>query len=66
MAKWGWKIPTFWVLGSICLLVGSMTATTIQNYDGMDAVIRALVSLMAFLIGGMCWISVSIAVKNKL
>ena len=66
MAKWGWKIPTFWLLGAIALLLGSMTAGSLQNSQGSDAAITALISLILFLIGGMFWISVSAAVKNKL
>jgi uncharacterized membrane protein len=64
--KWGWKIPTFWVLGAICLLLGSMTGGAIQGSQGYDAAIRAMMSLLLFLLGGMFWISVAMAVKNKL
>ncbi|TAL47213.1 hypothetical protein EPN87_03580 [archaeon] len=66
MAKWGWKIPTFWVLGAITLLLGTMTAGAIQNYQGYDAAVRAMISLLLYLIGGIFWISVTIAMKKKL
>ena len=66
MAKWGWKIPTFWVLGAVALVLGSMTAGEAQNYQGLNAAIRILVSLMLFLVGGMFWISVATAIKHKL
>jgi uncharacterized membrane protein len=66
MTKWGWKIPAFWLLGAITLLLGSMTASSLQNAQGSNAAITVLISLILFLIGGMFWISVATAVKNKL
>lgn len=66
MAKWGWKIPTFWLLGAIALLLATMTANNLQTSQGSNAASTALISLILFLIGGMFWISVATAMKNKL
>ena len=64
--KWGWKIPTFWLLGAIALLLGSMIAGEAQNHQGVELAVRVMVALLLFLVGGMFWMSIAVAVKNKL
>jgi|YelNatPaOPRAMG01_1025707.scaffolds.fasta_scaffold05477_6 hypothetical protein len=65
---WGWKIPAFWVIGSICILFGSMIAGSLQRSLGVSEssfVIGLLTALLLFMLGGIFWITVSVAVKKK-
>jgi len=65
--KRNWKIVAFWVLGAICLLLGSMISGHLEKDIGVtDAsyFIALLFSFILFLLGGLLWISVSIAVKT--
>jgi hypothetical protein len=66
--RWGWKIPFFWVVGSVCILFGSMVAGSLQRGLGVSEssfFIGLLTALILFLIGGMLWIVVAVAVKSR-
>lgn len=66
--RWGWKIPAFWIIGSVCILFGSMIAGSLQRSLGVSEssfLIALLTALLLFMIGGMLWIVVSVAVKKK-
>ncbi len=65
--KRNWKIVLFWVLGAICILIGSMISGHLEKDMGtteLSYVITLLISFILFLFGGLLWISVSIAVKK--
>jgi len=67
MVKKNWKIVTFWVLGSICILLGSMIAGHLEKTLGVTDLgfgLALLISFVLFLVGGLLWISVAIAVKE--
>ncbi|MDI6798671.1 MAG: hypothetical protein QMD12_01585 [Candidatus Aenigmarchaeota archaeon] len=67
MVKKNWKIVTFWVLGSICILLGSMISGHLEKTLGVTDVgfgLALLISFVLFLVGGLLWISVAIAVKE--
>lgn len=60
-----WKIVTFWILGTFCVLFGSMIAGHLEKTIGVTELgyfLALLVSFILFLIGGLLWISVAIAV----
>jgi cation transporter-like permease len=62
-----WKIVFLWVIGSICLLIGSMIAGQLQRTLGTDDIgflIALLLSLMFFLVAGLFWIAVVLAFKE--
>lgn len=66
--KWGWKIPFFWIIGSVCVLAGSMIAGSLQRGLGVSDssfYIGLLTALILFLLGGMFWIAVAVAVRSK-
>jgi len=65
--KKNWKIITFWILGAICILFGSMIAGHLEKTLGVTELgyfLALLVSFVLFLIGGLFWISVAIAVRE--
>jgi len=62
-----WKITAFWIVGALALFFGSMIAGKLENSLGTSdfgIAIAFLVSLVLFLLGGVLWISVAIAVKE--
>ncbi len=62
------KMALFWVLGSICILVGSMISGHLEKGLGVDDLSYFLALTIAFvliLLGGLLWISVAIAVRIK-
>jgi len=62
------KMALFWVLGSICILVGSMISGHLEKGLGVDDLSYFLALTIAFvliLLGGLLWISVAIAVRMK-
>ena len=66
--KRNWKMVFFWVLGTICILFGSMIAGHLEKTLGVDDLSYALALLIAFvliLLGGLLWISVAIAVRIR-
>ena len=67
MSKRNWKIVTFWVLGSICILFASMIAGHLEKGLGVSDLgftLALLISFVLFLVGGLLWISVAVAVKE--
>ncbi|MEM5882728.1 MAG: hypothetical protein QXQ77_00605 [Candidatus Aenigmatarchaeota archaeon] len=67
MVKKNWKIVTFWVLGAICILFASMIAGHLEKGLGvsdMSFSLALLVAFILFLVGGLLWISVAVAVKE--
>ena len=63
-----WKMALFWVLGTICILFGSMIAGHLEKGLGVDELSYLLALLIAFvliLLGGLLWISVAIAVRLR-
>jgi hypothetical protein len=67
--RWGWKIPLFWLLGGLCMLLGSMVAGSLQRSLGVaesDFLIGLVSALILFLVGGMLWIAVAVAAKSRL
>lgn len=57
-----WRIVSLWILGSFCMLVGSMVAGQLQRMTGAGSIvflIAFILSLMFFLTAGLLWISVS-------
>jgi len=68
MMKRNWKMALFWVLGTICILFGSMIAGHLEKGLGVDDLSYSLALLIAFvliLLGGLLWISVAIAVRLR-
>ncbi len=62
-----WKVVFFWVLGSICALVASLIAGNAEMDMGtsMSGFMFSLsVSFLLFLVAGILWISVAIAIKE--
>lgn len=67
MRKRNWKIVTFWVLGSVCILFGSMIAGHLERGLGVSDLgftLALLIAFVLFLVAGLLWISVAIAVKE--
>ncbi len=65
--KRNWKIVTFWVLGAVCMMFGSMIAGRIDKTIGVtDAsyLLALIVAFILFLFGGLLWVSVAIAVQK--
>lgn len=65
--KRNWKIVTFWILGSISILFGSLIAGNLQPGLGVTEIglaVALLIAFLLFLFGGLLWISVAIAVKE--
>jgi len=62
-----WKVVFFWILGSICALIASLIAgnTEMDMGTSMSGFMFSLVvSFLLFLIAGILWISVAIAIKE--
>lgn len=67
MARKQWKMVSFWILGTICILFGSMIIGHLEKTIGvtdLSYLIAWLISFVLFLLGGLLWISVAIAVKS--
>ncbi len=65
---WGWKAPAFWLIGSVCMLFGAMIAGSLQRSLGVSEssfLIGMLTALLLFMLGGIFWITVSVAIKKK-
>jgi len=65
--KRSWKIITFWILGTFCIMFASMIAGHLEKTLGVTELgyfLALLVSFVLFLIGGLFWISVAIAVRE--
>jgi len=66
MVNKNWKMVFFWVLGAVCILLGSMIAGRLEKTLGVSDIgytVALLVSFVLFLFGGLLWISVAVAVK---
>ena len=63
-----WKTVLLWILGSISIFIGSMIAGRLDFGLGVNEpgfVLALVISLMFFLMGGLLWISVALAVKTS-
>lgn len=62
-----WRVVFLWILGSFCLLMGSMMAGRLDRATGTSDtlfLLALLTSMMFFLITGLLWISASIALRK--
>ena len=62
-----WKIAAFWIVGALAIFLGSMIAGKLEVTLGtsdLGLLVAALVAFVLFLLGGLLWISVAIAVKE--
>jgi len=62
-----WRIVSLWILGSICMLLGSLIAGQLQRTIGtsdMGLLVAFVLSLMFFLIAGMLWVAVALALRE--
>lgn len=66
MPQKNWKMALFWIMGSICLMMGSMIVGGLGDYSGLGYIINMAFSLMLFMLGGLLWIAVSISMKRKM
>lgn len=67
MPKKNWRLVLFWILGAVCISIGSMIAGNIGGGLGADyggSVVAIMISFVLFLLGGLLWISVAIAAKT--
>ena len=63
-----WKTVILWILGAVSIFLGSMIAGRLDFFQGVNEIgflLALAISLMLFLIGGLLWISVALAVKLK-
>ncbi len=63
----GWKIVGFWILGTVCILLGSMISGRLEKTLGVTTtsfMLALLISFVLILMGGLLWISVAIASKH--
>jgi len=63
----GWKLALFWILGTICIMVGSMISGHLEKTLGVTDLgyfLALLISFVLFLLGGLLWISVAIALRE--
>jgi len=61
------KTVTVWVLGGIFLLIGIWIIRNLEFNLGVSEFSYAmtlLISLVLFLLAGLCWISVAVATKH--
>ena len=62
-----WKVITFWFLGSITLLLGTLIAGHVDISPGTSTLaflFAITVALVLFIITGLLWISTAVAVKE--
>ncbi len=58
------KLITVWILGTICLFIGSWIVGHLEYRIGVSQnsyILTLLLSFLLFLFGGLCWISVAVA-----
>ncbi len=60
------KMAIFWIIGSLCMLMGSITAGRLEEPVNMGYLIGLSFSFMLFMMGGLLWIAVAIAMKKKM
>ena len=69
MAGRNWKMVLFWALGTICVMAGSMVSGHLESGSGVTGISYTFALVFAFilfLLGGLLWISVAIAMKRVL
>jgi hypothetical protein len=61
-----WKTVGFWVLGAVFASIGSLVASNINlgQWVGFKSFITFLIAMFFFLIAGLFWIAISVAVKE--
>jgi cation transporter-like permease len=62
-----WRIVSLWILGSICMLLGSLIAGQLQRTIGTSdtgLLVAFVLSLMFFLTAGMLWVAVALALRE--
>lgn len=64
MAK-NWKMAMFWIVGALCMMMGSVTVNNALNGTDTSYLLNMTFSFILFLLGGILWIAVSIAMRNK-
>jgi CHASE2 domain-containing sensor protein len=66
MMKKNLKLVSFWMLGAICMLLGSMIAGNVERTTGVNETgfsTALVISFVLFLLGGILWISVATATR---
>jgi hypothetical protein len=61
------KTVTVWIMGGIFLLVGVWIINNLKMDIGVSEasyIMALLISLVLFLLAGLCWISVAVATKR--
>ena len=69
MVSRNWKMVLFWILGTICMMFGSMIAGKLESGSGSTGAGYAFAfafSFILFMLGGLLWIAVAIAMKRVL
>ena len=69
MAERNWKMVLFWVLGTVCVMAGSMVSGHLESGPGVTGTsytFALVVAFVLFMLGGLLWISVAIAMKRVL
>lgn len=67
MSRKNGRVALLWFLGSVCILIGSMTAGNVDKMFGVNPwgyLLAITLSFMFFLLGGLMWISVCVAMKR--
>ena len=62
-----WKVVLLWFLGAVCILIGSLIAGNVDSGLGTTPqgfILSLFIGLMFFLVGGIFWIAVAIAIKE--
>jgi uncharacterized BrkB/YihY/UPF0761 family membrane protein len=62
-----WRMTIFWVIGTACILLGTMIAGHLDKTLGVTDISYTLALVTAFvliLLGGFLWISVAVAFKR--
>lgn len=62
-----WKVVVFWVVGAVCITFASMITGNLGIGAGVTTAgfLFALgVAFILFLVGGLLWISVAVAIKE--
>ncbi len=59
----------FWVVGSLCIFFGSLIAGSVEpsalGASTESVVIAYIIAFILILVGGMFWISVSVAIQEE-
>jgi len=62
-----WKTIVFWILGAIFASIASIIAGNINlnSWTGFRSSLEFMVALFFFLIAGLFWIAISVAMKES-